>query len=168
MASRSTRAHPVGPLKPYECGFEAMFADAGYTPLSRRNLVVLMRHLSAWLAARGLGAADLTPGVVGEFLAFRRADGYTHFLSSRGLTPLLTYLRGLGVTPAPAVPVPEGLLGDLVERYRRYLVVERGLTSAAVCRYLPEARLFLAGWVDGFGQSRLVGAHAVNPPRIRI
>lgn len=148
MARKTTRAHAVGPLKPYESGFEAALADAGYTPLSVGNQVGVMRHLSAWLKDRGLGVADLVPGVVWEYLASRRADGYTRWLSPRGLTPLLTYLRGLGMVPLPAIPVATGLLEDLVERYQRYLVTERALEPATVCRYLAEARVFLAGWID--------------------
>ena len=161
MARKTTRVHPAGPLKPYEAGFRVMLADAGYAPLSARNQVELMRHLSAWLEERGLGADRLALGVVEEYLASRRADGYTCWLSPRGVGPLLTYLRGLGAAPVPATPVPTGPLEGLVGRYQRYLVTERGLEVSTVRRYQAHARVFLAGWV-GESESRLAEMDAAQ------
>ena len=151
MAGRASRVDVVGPLEPYRVGFEAVLADAGFTPLSAVNQVRLMRHLSIWLEARDLQASDLAPAVALEYLAHRRAEGYTCWLSMRGLTPLLTYLRGLGVAPVLVAPVSAGPLDDLIERYRRYLVAERGLVATTVRYYLVDARAFLAGWVDASG-----------------
>jgi hypothetical protein len=154
MARKVSRVEVVGPFEPYQAGFEARLAGAGYTELSAANQVRLMRHLSIWLESRDLDGMDLTPAVVQEYLVFRRADGYTGWLSVRGLMPLLAYLRGLGVVPALAANAAVGPLEVLVERYRRFLVTERGLVATTVCYYLPDARAFLAGWVDGCG-SRL-------------
>lgn len=151
MASKATRVDVVGPLEPFQAGFEMVLADAGYTPLSAACQVRLMRHLSIWLEARDLGAADLVAAVVQEYLAHRRADGYASWLSLRGLTPLLTYLRALGVAPALMESALAGPLDELIGRYRRYLVTERGLAPTTVRYYLAEARVFLAGWVDVSG-----------------
>ena len=166
MTRKASRVDVVGPLEPYQAGFEAVLADAGYTPLSAANQVRLMRHLSIWLEERDLEAADLAPAVVQEYLAHRRADGYTCWLSLRGLTPLLTYLRGLGVAPVLPAPVSAGPLDDLIERYRRYLVTERGLVATTVRYYLADARVFLAGWVDACG-SRLGEIDAAAGDRVR-
>ena len=65
-------------------------------------------------------------------------------MSLRGLAPLLGYLRTLGVAPVPAAGRGVGSLDVLVERYRRYLVTERGLVATTVRYYLPDARVFLA------------------------
>jgi integrase/recombinase XerD len=154
MASKVSRVDVVGPLEPYQAGFETVLADAGYTPLSAANQVRLMRHLSIWLEAGDLEAADLAPVVVQDYLASRRADGYTCWLSLRGLSPLLTFLRGLGAAPGPAPQDLSGPLDELLERYRRYLVEERGLVPTTVRYYLMDARQFLAVWVDACG-SRL-------------
>jgi integrase/recombinase XerD len=154
MASRSLRVDVAGPLEPYRAGFETVLAEAGYTPLSAANQVRLMRHLSLWLEVRGLVAADLALMVVQEYLVRRRADGYTCWLSVRGLSPLLTYLRGLGVAPELAPPEVSGPVEELLERYRRYLVEERGLVPTTVRYYLADARRFLTVWVD-VGGSRL-------------
>lgn len=154
MACKASRVDVVGPLEPYRAGFEAALADVGYAPLSAANQVRLMRHLSIWLAERGLTASNLVPAAVREYLADRRAEGYTCWLSLRGLTPLLTYLGGLGVVAAPVAPTSTGPLDDLIERYRRYLVTERGLAASTVRYYVADARVFLADWVDACG-SRL-------------
>jgi integrase/recombinase XerD len=154
MASRVWNVRVAGPLEPYRVGFERALADVGYTPLSAANQMGVMRHLSLWLEERDRAASELVPVVVVEYLAQRRAEGYTCWLSVRGLTPLLTYLRGLGVAPVPVAPAPTGLLEELVERYRCHLVTERGLVATTVRYYLADARVFLAGWVDA-SSSRL-------------
>jgi integrase/recombinase XerD len=149
-----TGVRVVGSLERYRPGFEEVLAGLGYTPLSAANQLRLMNHLSVWLGQRGRGAADLAPDVVEAFLSARRACGYTGFLSPDALAPLLVYLRGLGVAPEPVMPDLSGPLNELVERYRRYLVEERGLVPTTVRYYLGEARAFLTCWVDASG-SRL-------------
>jgi integrase/recombinase XerD len=143
-----------GPLSPWRMGFASMLVRWGYTSLSSVNQMRLMAHLSRWLAAEGLAASDLTTDVVEVYLAVRRSAGYTSWLSLRGLEPLLGYLRGLGVAPVPVRPGLSGPLEELVDRYRRYLVEERGLVATTVRYYLADARAFLAEWVDDAG-SRL-------------
>jgi integrase/recombinase XerD len=154
MTHRASRVVVVGPLEAYQAGFVAALTDAGYTPLSAANHLRLMRHLSIWLEERDKTAVDLVPAVVDGYLADRRTDGHTHRVTLRGLTPLLSYLRGLGLAPALVEPTPAGPLHDLIERYRRYLVMERGLVATTVRYDLADARVFLADWVDASG-SRL-------------
>jgi hypothetical protein len=98
------------------------------------------------------------PGPGAEaFRPARRAAGYTCWLSGRGLAPLLGYLRGLGVVPEPACPVPVTAVDVLLERYGGYLAAERGLAASTVRYYLDEARGFLAGRED-----RLAGLTAAE------
>jgi len=138
------RVRVSGPLVAYRDGFAEELAGQGYTAGSAQHQVLLMAHLSRWLESRGLGVADLTPDRAQEFLAARRADGYSLELSWRGLTPLLGYLRGLGVAPAQPEPVASTPAERLTGDYRSYLVRERGLATTSVCRYLGTARLFLS------------------------
>jgi site-specific recombinase XerD len=56
---------------------------------------------------------------------------------------LLAYLRDIGVVPAPVPPPPQSWEQELVERYRSYLVAERGLAPETVVEYGRAARLFL-------------------------
>jgi integrase/recombinase XerD len=138
-----SRVRVSGPLAAYRDGFAEELAKQGYTAGSAQHQVQLMAHLSRWLDSRGLGAADLTADRAREFLAVRRADGYTLELSERGMAPLLDYLRGHGVTPVPPEPAACTAAELLVEDYRRYLVSEQGLAQSTVRAYLGTARLFL-------------------------
>ena len=101
----------------------------------------------AWLAGRGLEAADLTEARVAQFSMARRAAGRAHLLSAQAMVPLLEYLRGLGVVPAAAAAVPVTPIEMLVERYGVYLLQRRGVSSSTVRNYVGVARVFLS-WRD--------------------
>ena len=143
---KPSRVQVAGPLEPYACGFRMELARQGYTPNSASHQLRVMAHASRWLASRGLGVSELTPARVDEFLAVRRAEGYTLWLSTKAMAPVLAYLRGLGVVPTPDAAGPGTPAEALVERYRVYLVQERGLAVATVCSYLHVARLFFSAW----------------------
>jgi integrase/recombinase XerD len=140
-----------GPLEPYARGFAAELARQGYTPLSAGTQLRLAAHLSRWLAGERLGAAGLTPAAAERFLAARRAAGYTSHLSARALAPLLDHLRGLGVVPPPPATVAATAVEVLLERYRRYLTVERGLAAGTARGYVDKVRPFVAGRATGGG-----------------
>jgi site-specific recombinase XerD len=146
-----SRVRVGGPLAECAAGFAGFLAEAGYTPLSAANQVRVLARLSRWMEGCGLGPGELTCARVREFLAARRAAGYTCWLSERGVAPLLGFLRGLGVVPEPERPVPVAAVDVLLDRYRGYLAVERGLAGSTVRYYLDEARGFLAGREDGLG-----------------
>jgi site-specific recombinase XerD len=148
------RVEVVGPLESFQHGFESVLAGMGYTPRSVVNQLWLVKHLSIWLEERDLTVADLVPDVIRAFVADRRAEGYVRFPGERALVPLLSHLRELGAAPAPEAPVVAGPLAELMDRYQRYLAVERGLTAATLYYYMGYARSFLVGWVDKSG-SRL-------------
>ncbi len=138
-----SRVRGIGPLAVHADGFEAELARVGYSPLSAANLLGLMAHVSRWLLGRGLGCGDFTDGRIEEYLESRREAGYTCWLTSRGLSPLVGYLRGLGVVPAASVPARTGL-DDVLDGYRGYLTVERGLADSTVVRNVQIAGVFLA------------------------
>jgi site-specific recombinase XerD len=83
------------------------------------------------------------PARVEEFLKARRAEGYTLWLSTQATAPLLAYLRGLGVAQMPSPVDPATPAEALLERYRCYLIQERGLAASTVAAYSHVARLFL-------------------------
>ncbi|BBZ50024.1 hypothetical protein MHEI_17410 [Mycobacterium heidelbergense] len=58
--------------------------------------------------------------VLADFLAARRAAGYRLWLSPNALTPLLGYLRGVGVAPVEPDPEPGGAVETLLAHYRDY------------------------------------------------
>jgi integrase/recombinase XerD len=138
-----SRVRVSGPLEPYTSGFRRELAGQGYTLNAASNQLQLMADVSRWLASRELGAVGLTPARVEEFLAARRAEGYTLWLSTKAMAPVVAYLRGLGAIPMPDPVGPTTPVAGLLELYRAYLVQERGLAPGTVAGYLHVARLFL-------------------------
>jgi integrase/recombinase XerD len=140
-----SRARVTGPLQDYAPGFAAELALLGYTAESAYGQMLVMAHLSRWLAGEGLGASGLTPQVAYQFLAARRAAGYTLYLSPKALVPLLGYLRRLGGAPDAPPAVPPTPAEALLDRYQGYLVTERGLAPATARDYAGKVRSFVAG-----------------------
>jgi site-specific recombinase XerD len=139
-----SRVRVTGPLERYARGFAAELEACGYTPLSAANQLRLMAHLSRWLGTAGLDPGELNDEGLQAFLAVRSGQGYTCWLSLRGLAPLLGCLRRLGVVPAPTPPARSGPAEELLAKYRAYLAGERGLVASTVRVYEAEARQFLA------------------------
>jgi integrase/recombinase XerD len=157
MGGDPSRVRVTGPLAVFAEGFAGELARLGYKPNAAADQLRLMAHLSRWMDAGHLEAAALTPRVTGVFLAARRAEGYVLWLSPKALAPLLGYLRRLGVVPVP-VPAPATPAEALLERYRRYLVTERGLAATTVRGYADMARPFLAGRSEAAGLGQLKAA----------
>ena len=86
----------MGPFAPYAPRFTSLLAERGYTPLSTVRQLQVMVHLSQWLRGRDLDVVDLTFALVEEYLAQRRAEGYTAFWSRSGLKQLLDGSSGAG------------------------------------------------------------------------
>ena len=120
-----------GPLAGYVSGFAEVLVDRGYAPGSVLQQLCLVSQLSRWLDAEGLGVDGLTELEAERFLAARRARGVRLFRSLLALEPILGYLRGLGVAPVVADAGAVTPVEELLERYRRYLLVERALTVGA-------------------------------------
>lgn len=137
----------LGPLSTFAAGFADELAHQGYTPHSARSQMRLMAHLSRWFVDEGLDAGDLRMAEVERFLRARRAAGYTQLLSIKAMRPMLAYLRDLGVAPTPPPPTPSSPVEEVLERYRNYLTVERGLGQATTRGYVDAVRPFLQGRV---------------------
>lgn len=131
-----------GPLTGFAPGFELWLAARGFSPSAVRHRRWLFDHLNRWLGLEGLGAADLTAERAEQFLRARRAEGYVTWVSPRSVGLLLEYLREVGAAPAPAAVVAEGALEELLEGYRVYLMLERGLAGSTIAEYERVARLF--------------------------
>ena len=154
-----SRVRVSGPLGPYADGFGAELSRVGYSRNSVSLQLQLFAHLSRWLGEEGLDASALTPATASVFLAARRAAGFTSYLSVKALGPLLGYLRGIGVAPPPAEPSLTAA-EVMVERYRSYLVCERGLTAETARGYVDRVRPFLAGRAGLQGELDLQGLEA--------
>jgi integrase len=134
----------MGPLAVFAPGFSADLVRQGYRPGSVAAQLQLMGDASRWLAARGVGRGDLTEVLVEQLMAGRRASGRSRLLSSRAMSPLLEYLRGLGVLPPAESALPLTAVEAIVERYSAYLLARRGLAPSTVRNYVGVASVFLS------------------------
>jgi integrase/recombinase XerD len=151
-----SRVRVDGPLERYAPGFLAELIAVGYKRVSAALQLQLMAHLSRWMAENDLGPERLSLAEAERFLAARRAAGYTSYLSPKALAPLFGYLRELGVLP----PVEALVLSPaelLLERYREYLIVERGLVAGTVRGYVDLVRPFVDSRVGQTGELDLAG-----------
>jgi integrase/recombinase XerD len=140
-----------GPLEALAAGFGEELAGLGYARLSAANQLWVMAHLSRWLGERGLGPGELSPVRIGEFLVDRRAAGYVHWVSVRGLGLLLGYLRRVGAVPELVVERADDPVEVLAGDFGKYLVAERGLAASTVQRRERAARQFLCWWAARHG-----------------
>ncbi len=149
-------ARVVGPLESYASGLAIELSRQGYTANGATQHLCFIAHLSRWMAAAGLGISGLTPSIIEQYLASRRAAEYTNYRSAKALQPLLDYLASLGEL-APAEAVTREPVDALLENWRRFLIGERGLTAATACGYIHAVRAFVVGrvGVDGLDLAAL-------------
>lgn len=150
-----------GPLARYAAGYGSWLAARGYSRWTVAHRLGQLDLLSRWLDREGPAVGELTREQLQRFSETRRAAGCSTWSSACSTALPLEYLRELGVVPGPASVVVEGPLEVLLEDYGRYLFDERGLTEHTVLvRYVPVARLFLAGRLGpgGLGLERLSAA----------
>src|SRR6266542_2608322 len=143
--SKATNVRVAGPLAPFAGAYRARLRDRGYTPLTVVNETRQLAHLSRWLEANGIGAAELSRERLERFVLARRHSRSGHGACSlQGLLPLLELLGELGVVaaerPAPPLSAAEALLGA----FRRHVISEHGVTCATADAYVLRARRFLA------------------------
>ena len=132
MSSNSFGKEFVGPLAEFAAGFAHHLAQQGYASGSIWHQLRLLRLLSQWLLEQGLDVGKLHTGVVERFITGRRTAGHKKFHSVKAMQPALGYLRQLSVAPPPTTNVVVGPVNLLLERYRRYLLVERSLAHSSI------------------------------------
>jgi integrase/recombinase XerD len=160
--SSPSRVRVTGSLVRHAAGFRADLEAQGYRRNAVANQLQLFAHVSRWLESKGLRPEHLTHELVLQFLSARRAAGYSLWLSEKGVAPLLTYLRGLGVVPVAEPPVAAAPADRVLGEFRSYLVHERGLAPGTVAADVHVARLFIAARArPGLGLEGLTPADVV-------
>lgn len=124
-------AGDVGPLLLHAEGFGDHLKSKGYAPESVRWRLRQLAALDHWLLEHRLTAGDLDAGCVERFVAARRSQGRTTFVSVANFAVPVAYLRGIGVVPPEASP-PADSVSQILERYRSYLATERGLAESSI------------------------------------
>jgi len=160
----ASRVVVAGPLAPFARGFLEELDRCCYKSSAQYAQMLVMARLSGWLAGEGLGASDLTPAVLGRFIAELGTRGYRNSRSLRGFGTLIGYLRRVGAVPVPvppAVPAPATAEEELLDRYRRYLTGERGVCDQVARAYVRKVRRFL-DWRARVGGAGLEGLTAAE------
>ena len=134
----------VGPLAPFADGFKARLGELGYAPLTTVNELKLVLHVSRWLDAGGLSAADLTPDRVDAYFVARRAAGYRSSTTPRSLTQLVGFLTDSGVLSAPSNTASGSQADALLDAFEVFLIDERGLAGCTAKAYVARARRFVS------------------------
>lgn len=154
-----TTRRKAGLLGPHVEGYRGWLAGRGYTASTTRNMLKDLGLVGIWLSVEGLEVAELDEERIAAFLTARRVAGRRRVPGARGMIPLLSYLREIGVAPqAEPLVTP---LGALLDRYRSWMVRDRGLAPGTVLRYENTARRFLqeqASTGGGFVPAALTGA----------
>jgi integrase/recombinase XerD len=124
-------------------GFEEDLLRQGYAPSTIWKHRKLLNDLSGWLQGQQIAMGDLSMAQVDRFMADRRAADVRKLKTRKALGPILDHLRGLGLVPAAEVPVVDGPVAEILNRYRQFLTAERGLVPVTALRYFDCLRPFL-------------------------
>ena len=136
------RVRVVGPLAVHVDGLRSELCRLGYALGTAENHVRVMAHLSQWMADEGVTPSELSQDRVEQFLAVLKTQ-WKRPPTGRTLAPLLRWLRELHVVSAVTSTVRSTPLDAMVDRYRDWLVEDRGLAKPTVRRYEATARRFL-------------------------
>ena len=132
-----------GPLSAFEAGYVPWLVERGYRPGAVADRLGQFRALSRWLGARGPPVAELDPERVEEFLEARRAAGHRSYVAASSVRLPLEYLIAIGVASLLEVSTAPSPVDRLLEKYRRYLLLERRLAERTIAGYECVARVFL-------------------------
>ena len=151
MMSEAKKRRRKNPVTALSRGLEKDLQRQGYAASTLWKQRRLFNDLIEWLQGQELAMGDLSVTHVDRFMADRRAAGVRKLKTRKALGPILDYLRGLGLVPAAEAPVEGGPVGEILDRYRRFLTTERGLAVVTVARYVDCLRPFLNNRVSGDG-----------------
>ena len=125
--------------------------------MTARNMLKEFGQIGRWLAVKHVEVQQLSDQQLARFLADQRRAGCRRLPGMRGLGVPLAYLREVGAVAAPPSPCTE--IDVLLEQYRQWLVVDRGLAPQTVLRYRKTGRRFLVDCAAaGVQPSALAGA----------
>lgn len=145
MSVRKSPSWPVvtGPLAVHADGFRADLEERGFSCWAASRHTYVLDAVSRWLSATGLEAADLGPVRVDEFLRARRSEGRARPLTTRGMEPVLCFLRRCGALAVEPAPGALGPVDQVVNDFGVHLRDDRGLSPQTIVGYERTARLLL-------------------------
>lgn len=149
-----------GALTPYIHPYIALVTQEGYQRTTIVGHLRLIGRLHRWLRRRGHELREFDEPLLERFLKSQSRKRRTHANGdSVTLQRLLVVLREANViSPARKSFVPSTSGQRLTDRYRRFLLDERGLAESTVDNYVWHVGQFLAGQF---------GRDAVSPVRLQ-
>ena len=145
MSINPIEIHFSGPLAGFAQGYGTELVQLGYAPASVRQQMKVLADLSDWLLSHGMAASDLRRSDLDRFLRHRRAAGHTRYASIRAVRPVLDYLQRFEVVPRQAFDAVLGPVDVMLDRFWRYLTVERALAAVTARAYVDMVRPFIQG-----------------------
>lgn len=131
---------PAGPLGSFAEEYRQHLVGLGYSFGSIEHRLSQFAEISRWLEAEQLTAAGFDQSTALGFVAARASRGRVSWVSPLTVRMPLEFLRGIGVVPVEVES--DGLFGELLRGYGRYLSEERGLASKTVAAHLVAAGRF--------------------------
>jgi integrase/recombinase XerD len=132
-----------GPLAPWATGLAERLKTLGYAPSTTAGQMQLVARFSRFLQARAVGADELSAEVVEEFFEVLHAHHGSSWPTPRAFVWLVEYLEDVGIVMS-APPGVQSAEEEVVGRFRRYLLDERGLAPKTVIGQERTVRLLLA------------------------
>jgi len=141
-------------MAPFVDGYRDWLLERGYSPTTVVNSLIALGHLGRWMERNDISVNRLDDTAVGEFVAaqVRTTAGR---LPLGSVTPLVAYLRDEGVV-APEPSAAATAVDELIESYRLWLSVERGLAAETVRGRIQTARRFLQSFGEVHGSVGLI------------
>ena len=147
-----SRVRVTGPLEPFAAGFVAELQESGYRPAAAAVQVRVMARLSRWMQEQHVTVGELREPELERFSCERLAGVAS--VRGAGMAVVLGHLRRFGLVPA-AEPSVVTVADELLEEFRRYLMMERGLTAGTVRGYVDIVCPFVASRVSATGEVKL-------------
>ncbi len=145
----------VGPLAPYLDSFAEQLEQGGYTRRVAHYQIRLVAGFSVWLESKRIAVEDVRFRHACDFLEgriqkLRRGDAAT-------LDRMMDLLTRLDVLDRQIEPDMSTPLDEAIDRYTKFLRVERGLAAATIFGYSKYVRQFL---LESFHEGQ------INYPRL--
>jgi len=133
-----------GPLGPHVDQFAGLLIQQGFSRWTGRRKFRLFGHLGQWLEAKSIPLEHCDEHQVSAFRAYHRKHHHVQDGDETTLAMLLHFLRQAGVVPAAIDRLPHDPIELLIQDYTRFLLQERGLSSATLSNYVPVVRRLLS------------------------
>lgn len=132
-----------GPLGPYIDEFISLLREQGYLQHSIRGKVRVIADFSRWLDDQKLGHDDAYRDRLKRFLAYRKCTNCSTLADAAALREMADLLRRKRLTPTADSSIVLSERRHAEERFRNYLLQDRGLSRATLNCYMPVVSWFL-------------------------